>query len=110
MIEKKVIAQESLKGASRGGALAAAGSIISGVAMASVPVKILGLLTVGTATVVSIPVVVAVAAGGAVVGGAAAAYSSYRKQKQIEEEFDRLTKGQAGVNVAQEKADEEPVV
>lgn len=92
MIEKQKIVKEALTGASKSGLVAAAGSILSGVAMASVPVKILGFITVGTATVVSTPVVLAVGAGGAVVGGAAAAYLNYRKQRGIEEEFRKLTK------------------
>lgn len=92
MIDKQAIVKESFKGASKGGLVAAAGSILSGAALVVVPVKILGLFTIATATVVSAPVVLAVGAGGAVVGGTAAALLNYRKQRQIEAEFDRLTK------------------
>lgn len=93
MIDKQRIVKESIAGASKGGIVAAAGSILSGVAMVSVPVKILGLITVGATTAVSAPIVLAVGAGGAVVGGATAAYLNYRKQCSIEEEFRRLTEG-----------------
>jgi hypothetical protein len=54
------------------------------------------LVTVGSATVVSVPVVAAVAAGGGVVFGAAAAYANYRKQQRIEEEFERAMKDANG--------------
>ena len=90
MIDKKQVASEAIKGAAKSGFVGAAGSIISGVAMASVPIKLLGLFTVGTATVVSLPVVLAVGGGAAVVGGAAAAYLNYRKQRNIEAEFEQL--------------------
>jgi hypothetical protein len=95
MIDKKKVAAEALKGAAKSGAVSAAGSILSGVAMASVPIKVLGILTIGSATVISLPVVLAVGAGGAIVGGAAAAYFNYRKQRNVEAEFDELVKGQA---------------
>jgi len=90
MIEKRTIVRDSLTGASKAGAVGAAGSILSGVAMASVPIKILGFITVGASAVVSLPVVVAVGAGCAVVGGAAAGYASYRRQRQVETQFQRL--------------------
>ena len=93
MKDRKEITASGLKGASKGAAVAGAGSILSGAAMVAVPVKVLGILTVGSAATVSLPVVASVAAGGAVVGGAAAAFASYRKQSRIEEEFEALMNG-----------------
>jgi len=81
------IADAAAKGASKGAVVAAATSIVSGYAMASVPVKVLGLITVGTSTVVAAPVVASAAACGALVGGALAAYAAYRKQAKIEKLF-----------------------
>jgi serine acetyltransferase len=92
MIEKRQIALESAKGATKGGLVAAAGSILSGIAMVSAPVKILGLITVGSSVAVSAPVVLSVATGGAIVGATAAAFFSYRKQRSIEREFRRMTR------------------
>ena len=92
MKNKKDIITSGLTGAAKGACVAAAGSIISGVAMTSVPVQIMWI-TVASTTIISAPIVVSVAIGGAVVGGAAAAYANYRKQKGIEEEFERLSKG-----------------
>jgi len=86
------IAASGIKGATKGAAVAGAASILSGVAMATVPVKILGFITVGSSAFVALPVVAIVAAGGAIVGGLTAAYANYRKQQAIEDEFDRLTK------------------
>ncbi|GAB4135073.1 hypothetical protein [Thermopirellula anaerolimosa] len=85
------IATEALKGASKGALLASAASIVSGVAMATVPIKVLGIVTVATATTVAAPVVGAIAVGGAVVGGAGAAYAAYRKQAKIEKQFREAT-------------------
>jgi hypothetical protein len=93
MIDKSRVFRDSLAGASKGGAVAGAGSIITGIGLASVPVKILGFITVGSATVVSVPVVAGVAVGGAVVAAAYAGYTSYRRQCEIEAEFDRYVKG-----------------
>jgi len=70
--------------------VATAGSLLSGVAMASVPVKILGFITVRTATMVSTLVVLAVGVDGTVIGCAAAASLNYRKQRSIEKVFREL--------------------
>ena len=93
MKDYRQIGGSGLTGAIKGGTVAAAGSIISGVGMTTVPVQILGVITIGSSTVVAAPVVAAVAAGGAVVGGVAAAYSAYRKQNKIEKLFAALTEG-----------------
>lgn len=55
----------------------AAGSIVTGAAMTTVPIKILGLFTVETTSVFSAPLLTVVT-GGAVDGGAAAASLEYR--------------------------------
>ena len=90
MKDYKKIGTDAAKGASKGALVAGAASIISGVAMASVPVKILGLITIGTSVAVAAPVVASVAVGGAIVGGAAAAYASHRKQAKIEKQFNQM--------------------
>jgi hypothetical protein len=92
MADKRDMVKSGLRGARNGAIVSAAGSIVSGVGMASVPIKILGLITIGTSTTVAFPVVASVAAGGAVVGGAIGAFSAYRRQKRIEDTFKELTK------------------
>lgn len=89
MIDKTSLATQAVKGATASGIGAAAGAIVTGYAMATIPVKILWV-TVAATTVVSWPVALAVGAGGAVLGGATAAYINYRKQKAVEDEFDQL--------------------
>ncbi len=93
MKDFKQVRIDAAKGASKGALTAAAASVISGVATASVPIKILGFITVGTSTAVSAPVIACVAVGGAILGGAAAAYASHRKQVRIERQFDEMMSG-----------------
>lgn len=81
---------EAIDGATRAGLLASAASITSGVAVATVPVKLLGLITIGTATAISWPVVVAAGVAGAVFGGLSSAMMEGRRQQRIREEFTRL--------------------
>jgi len=77
---------ETIKAAANGGLLASAASITSGVALTASPVKLLGLITLGTATTVSWPVV-----AGAGVAGATAAYMLEKKrQRDVEEDFESL--------------------
>jgi len=86
------LAAEAFEGAARGGLLASAASITSGLAVASAPVKLLGLITLGTTTAVSWPLVATIGAAGAVVGGVSAAVIESKRQARIREEFNRLTK------------------
>jgi hypothetical protein len=86
------IASEAFEGATKGGLLAASASITSGLALASTPVKLLGLITLGTTTAVSWPVVAAVGAAGAILGGVSAAMIEGNRQRQIHREFNRLMK------------------
>lgn len=89
MPEYKEITLQAAKGALKGAATGTAASFVSGIALVSVPVKLFGLITVGSATVVAAPAVAGLAAGGALVGGAYAAFAAYRRQRGIEKEFDR---------------------
>ena len=86
------IATEAVEGATKGGLLAAAASITSGLAVASTPVQLLGLITLGTTTAVSWPLVAAIGAAGAIIGGVSAAMIEGNRQKHIHQEFIRLTK------------------
>jgi len=90
MKDYKRISLDTAKGASRSALLAGAGSVASGLATTSLPIKIAGLITIGSTTVVSAPVVASMSVGGAVLGGIAAAFYSNRRQQKIEEEFDSL--------------------
>jgi hypothetical protein len=86
------IATEAVEGATKAGLLASAASITSGLAVASTPVKLLGLITLGTTTAVSWPVVIALGAAGALFGGVSAAMIESKRQQRVREEFTRLTK------------------
>lgn len=86
------IATEAIEGATKGGLLAASASITSGLAIASTPVKLLGLVTLGTTTAVSWPIVAAIGAAGAILGGVSAAMIEGNRQQKIHREFTRLTK------------------
>ena len=86
------IAAEAIDGATKGGLLASAASITSGIAVASTPVKLLGLITLGTTTAISWPVVAALGVVGAIVGGASAAMIESKRQDQIRKEFAKLMK------------------
>jgi len=86
------IATEAFEGATKGGLLAASASITSGLAIASTPVKLLGLVTLGTTTAVSWPIVAAIGAAGAILGGVSAAMIEGNRQQKIHREFTRLTK------------------
>lgn len=88
--EDEHICAEAAGGAATGGILAAASSIATGIAVGSTPVKLLGLITLGTTTAISWPLVLAVGAGGALLGGIASAMSEVRRQEDIKEEFQRL--------------------
>jgi hypothetical protein len=89
--DTQLIMKEAMTGASKGALVAAASSIVGGVAMVSTPVTTLfGLITLGTTTAVALPVVVAVAVGGAVIGGSVAAIQRHQKNKKIDEDFENL--------------------
>lgn len=86
------VAGEAFEGAAKGGLLAAAASITSGLAIASTPVQLLGLVTIGTTTAVSWPIVAAIGAVGAIIGGVSAAMIEGNRQEQTRREFTRLMK------------------
>jgi len=86
------IVTEAFEGATKGGLLAAAASITSGLAVASTPVQVLGLITIGTTTAVSWPLVAGIGAAGAVLGGVSAAMIESKRQEQIRREFTQLMK------------------
>lgn len=89
--DTQLIVKEAMTGASKGALMAAAASIVGGVAMVSTPVTTLfGLITLGTTAAVALPVVAAVAVGGAVVGGSVAAIQRHRKNKKIHKQFENL--------------------
>ena len=84
------ITAEVFEGATKAGLLSSAASITSGLALASTPVKLLGLITIGTTTAVSWPLVVAIGVAGAIVGGISAAMIEGKRQERIREEFTEL--------------------
>lgn len=92
MTDTSNILSNAIMGASRTGIVAAASSVLTGLATVSVPVKVLGLITVASTSAVSIPIVASVGAGGAIVGGALAAYQAYLKQQEIDNELSELLK------------------
>lgn len=90
MKDTKAIILSGVTGATKGATVAGASAILSGIAMASVPIKFLGFITVGASTVVSAPVVMTLGVAGAIVGGTAAAVANYLKQSRIEKEFEDM--------------------
>lgn len=91
--EEERIAAEAVSGAARGGLLASAASITSGLAVSAVPVKVLGLITIGTTTAISWPVVAALGVVGAITGGLAGALIEGKRQEELNEQFHRMLKG-----------------
>ena len=88
--DTQLIVKEAMTGASKGALVAAASSIVGGVAMVTTPaITILGI-GIGTSIAVALPVVAAVAVGGAVVGGSVAAIHRHRKNKKIHKQFENL--------------------
>lgn len=87
------IGLDGLKGATKGSVVASASSIVSGYAMVDVPVKVLGLVTVGTSTAVSAPIVLTFAATGAVLCGTITAYSSYKAKEKVHKDFEEAMNG-----------------
>jgi predicted RND superfamily exporter protein len=88
--DTQLIVKEAMTGASKGALVAAASSIVGGVAMVTTPaITILGI-GIGTSIAVALPVVAAVAVGGAVVGGSVAAIQRHRKNKKIHKQFENL--------------------
>lgn len=82
--EKNYVIRQAFKGGSSSGTLAAAGSIVSGVGLASVPITTcFGLITIGTATVVALPVVLGCATAGLAIGAAAGAYRAYSEVRDV---------------------------
>jgi hypothetical protein len=88
--DEETIAAEAIEGAAKGGLLASAAAITSGFAIASTPVKLLGLITIGTTTAVSWPIVAAIGAAGALFGGVSAALLEGHRQQRTREEFTEL--------------------
>lgn len=87
--EDKITA-EAVEGATKGGLLASAASITSGLAVATAPVKLLGVLTIGTTAAISWPIVVAIGIAGAIFGGISAATAEGNRQERIRKEFTEL--------------------
>ena len=88
--DTQLIVKEAMTGASKGALVAAASSIVGGVAMVTTPaITILGI-GIGTSIAVALPVVAAVAVGGAVVGGSVAAIQRHHKNKKIHKQFENL--------------------
>ncbi len=82
------IAKSALTSASKGAAIAAASSILTGAAITSTPVTtFFGLVTLGTTTAVAAPVVITAGVLGAVTFGTIAGYNKYKKVKRINEQF-----------------------
>jgi len=63
---------------------------LPGFAIASTPVKLLGLITIGTTTAVSWPIVAAIGAAGALFGGVSAALLEGHRQQRTREKFTEL--------------------
>ncbi len=85
------VVASGLKSATQGATLAGAGSIVSGLAMASKPVTVPLLfweVTVGTTAVVVGSTVAAAAVGGAAVFFGVGALAQYFKNKRTHQEFD----------------------
>lgn len=92
MSDRQKILQSGLSHAAQAGLLGSATSVISGAAIRSTPVRFLGLITVGTATSVSMPIVITAAAAGAALGLLAGMLKEIRDQQRIKDEWDRLTR------------------
>jgi len=86
MINREIL-EASVKGASKGCVSFSAASIASGAAMVSVPVKMLGVITVGTSTVVSVPVVAGFGLFGSIAIGGFNALMCCRKARLLDQEF-----------------------
>ena len=85
------IAKSVLTGATKGGAIAAASSILTGVAITATPVTtFFGLVTIGTTTAIAAPVVLTAAAIGAATFGTIAAVHKYRKIQKTKKTFEEL--------------------
>ena len=87
--ETENIISSGIKDGAKGGVVAAASSVITGVGMTTVPVKILGIWTIATTSIISVPVIVSVGVAGAIIGGGISAYSAHRKNNKIKKEFDK---------------------
>ena len=81
MTDSGEIVKEGVRGAVRGGLVAASASVIGGAALSSMPVHILWFIPVATTTVLSMPVVVSAGAVGAVAYGGFSALRTYRRQR-----------------------------
>ena len=85
------IAKSLLSGATKGGAIGAASSILSGAAMVSTPITtFFGYVTLGTSVAVAMPVVLTAAAVGAATFGTIAAVNKYRKINKTNKLFKQL--------------------
>jgi hypothetical protein len=85
------IAKAFLSGVTKGGALGAASSIISGIAMTTTPITTLfGYITIGSSVAVAGPVVLTAAAVGAATFGTIAVVSRYRKIRKTNKLFKQL--------------------
>ncbi len=76
---------KAVKSGAQNGTLAAAASIVSGIAIQEIPIKILWIFTVGTSTVINWPLALGLGA----IAGLASGVASYLKHCAAEEEVDR---------------------
>ena len=87
--ETENIISSGIKDGAKGGVVAAASSVITGAAITTVPVTILGLVIGPPTLVISVPIIVSVGVAGAIIGGGISAYSAHRKNNKIKKEFDK---------------------
>lgn len=89
--DRRDIIENAIKGATQSGIVASASAIASGLAIVSTPVKVLGLVTIGTTTAVSWPMVAGIGVTAAIAGGTTSAAMVRKRQNTIEAEFAKLT-------------------
>ena len=86
--ETQLIAGAAASNAIYGGMAAATISVASGAAIITTPVKILGLITIGTTTTISLPIVIGAGLVGAAVVGAGAACYKKREINLVNRHFE----------------------
>ena len=72
-VDRMSVADKAISGATQSGILASASAIASGLATVTTPVKVLGLVTIGSTTAVSWPMVAGIGVAAAVVGATSSA-------------------------------------
>lgn len=87
--ETKNIISNGIKDGTKGGIVAAASSVVTGVGMTTATVKIFGIWTIATTSVIAVPVIVWSGVAGVIIGGSVSAYLTSRKNNKIKKEFDK---------------------